>query len=240
MKKIIVTTSWDDGHKLDIKLAKLLKKYNIKGTFYVAPKNREFRKEVLLSDEEIIQLSDDFEIGAHTMTHSRLTKVGKEEAFVEIIDSKKHLERLLKKEVKSFCYPGGNYNNEIKEMVRKAGFIGARTVRQMVTKFPKNNFESHTTLQALPQNLNLLSRYAIIYDLKIISCLFNRNWDEIAKKSFDYVKKNRMIFHLWGHSWEINNNNDWNKLEEVFEYISNRPDVKYLTNSEMIEVARNE
>jgi hypothetical protein len=34
---IYVTTSWDDGHKLDMKLAVLLKKYGIKGTFYICP-----------------------------------------------------------------------------------------------------------------------------------------------------------------------------------------------------------
>jgi peptidoglycan/xylan/chitin deacetylase (PgdA/CDA1 family) len=50
-KQIMVTTTWDDSHILDFKLAKLLKKYGIKGTFYISPKNREFREEELLSDE---------------------------------------------------------------------------------------------------------------------------------------------------------------------------------------------
>ncbi len=59
-KQEIVTTSWDDGHKLDLKLIKILNKYNIKGTFYVAPKNREFNKKDLLSDEEIIEINEDF------------------------------------------------------------------------------------------------------------------------------------------------------------------------------------
>ena len=49
MKKTIVTTSWDDGHKLDLKLAALLKKYNIKGTFYISPHDNEFSKNELLS-----------------------------------------------------------------------------------------------------------------------------------------------------------------------------------------------
>src|SRR3989344_6448243 len=69
MKKVIVTTSWDDGHKLDLKVASILKKYSIKGTFYICPEDRELRKSELLSDREIVMLSKDFEIGAHTMTH---------------------------------------------------------------------------------------------------------------------------------------------------------------------------
>ena len=60
-------------------LAKLLKKYGIKGTFYISPKNREFSENDLLSDREIVKLSKDFEIGAHTMTHPILTKINKKD-----------------------------------------------------------------------------------------------------------------------------------------------------------------
>ena len=41
MKKIIITTSWDDGHRLDLKLKNLLLKYNIPATFYVPISNKE-------------------------------------------------------------------------------------------------------------------------------------------------------------------------------------------------------
>ena len=39
----IITTSWDDGHPLDFKLAELLNKYNLKGTFYIPRSNAEHR-----------------------------------------------------------------------------------------------------------------------------------------------------------------------------------------------------
>ena len=97
-KKIkIITTSWDDGHKLDLKLAKILQKYNIKGTFCISPNNREWNKKDLLSDKEIKQLSQDFEIGAHTMTHPLLTKISERDAIQEIRDSKIFLEKLIRK-----------------------------------------------------------------------------------------------------------------------------------------------
>ena len=47
----IVTTSWDDGHKLDLKLAKLLKKYGVPATFYIAPNNRQWDKKDLLTKD---------------------------------------------------------------------------------------------------------------------------------------------------------------------------------------------
>ena len=30
-----ITTSWDDGHPLDLRVAELLAKYGLQGTFYV-------------------------------------------------------------------------------------------------------------------------------------------------------------------------------------------------------------
>ena len=96
MKKIIVTTSWDDGHKLDLKLAKLLKQYGIKGTFYVSPKSREIVKSNRLSDMDIKSLHQDFEIGAHTMTHINLGESDNKKAIREIRASKKYLEKILK------------------------------------------------------------------------------------------------------------------------------------------------
>jgi len=36
MKKVIVTTSWDDGHLLDLRLAQLLQDAGLKGTFYIS------------------------------------------------------------------------------------------------------------------------------------------------------------------------------------------------------------
>ena len=236
-KQVIITTSWDDGHKLDLKLANLLKNYNIKGTFYISPQNREFKKQDLLTDKEIIELSKDFEIGAHTMTHLRLTKVS-EEAFKEIIESKKYLENLTKKKIECFCYPGGKYNNEIKELVKKAGFVYARTMRRFIFNFPKHLLSSGTTLEAYRNSLITLP----IDSIKIlrfskfnpIEFFKNLNWEHLAKKMFDYIMKNGEVYHLWGHSWVIEKCNSWDKLERVLDYISKKKDVKYLTNFEIV------
>jgi peptidoglycan/xylan/chitin deacetylase (PgdA/CDA1 family) len=41
MDKAVVTTSWDDGHPLDLKLAELLKKYDVPATLYMPMDNPE-------------------------------------------------------------------------------------------------------------------------------------------------------------------------------------------------------
>ncbi len=41
MDRVIITTSWDDGHPLDLKLAELLQRYAIPATFYIPIDNIE-------------------------------------------------------------------------------------------------------------------------------------------------------------------------------------------------------
>ncbi len=236
-KQVIVTTSWDDGHILDLKLAKLLKKYGIKATFYIPPKNREILKKDLLSDDNIKSLSNDFEIGSHTMTHPRLTDVSKKEALKEIVESKKYLEDLIGKKINLFCYPGGEYNHEIKNLVKKAGFLGARTTKQMITCDPKDLFEIGTTIHDFPLSPRVVAgriKHAIKNNIRLAPMLLTRDWARMAINTFDYVNKNGGIWHLWGHSWMVEKYKDWDKLEKVLSYVSRKNRVKYLTNSKTI------
>jgi len=241
-KQIIVTTSWDDGHKLDLKLTKLLKKYGIRGTFYVSPKNREFRKEDLLSDNEIIKINRDFEVGAHTMTHPRLTKISEREAFNEIIDSKKYLENLIGEEVRCFCYPGGKYNRNIIELVGKADFYYSRTMEKFKLNLTKNFLLSGTTLEAHRNSLLTLPldylKILAFSRFNLIEFFKNLHWEYLAKKIFDYVEKNGGVYHLWGHSWVIEKSNDWKKIDQVLSYISKKKNVDYCTNFETLRIIR--
>ena len=104
-KEIIVTISWDDGRKRDFRFVLLLKKYNLKCTFYISPKNREWEKAELMSEDEIKKISEDFEIGAHSMTHPILTKLGEEDAYKEIYESRIYLENIIKNEENVLLFP---------------------------------------------------------------------------------------------------------------------------------------
>lgn len=235
-KQVIVTTSWDDGHKLDLKLAKLLKKYGIKGTFYIAPSNREWDEKDLLSNSEIKHLSQDFEIGAHTLTHPAMTKINYDEAEQEVLESKEYLEKLTGKRIVSFCYPRGKHNPAIQEMIQQAGFTSARTVERHSFTFPDNRFVCDTTIHTYKHYSDIfkIARFSRWNPLVFME---NMNWECLAKRMFDRVMEKGGLYHLWGHSWEIDKNKDWNRLKNVFLYIGGRSGVRYLENKEVIEVA---
>jgi peptidoglycan/xylan/chitin deacetylase (PgdA/CDA1 family) len=85
-------------------------------------------------------LSLGFEIGAHTLTHAKLTAIPKAAAKNEIAGSKKKLEDLFGVPVKHFAYPYGVYNNRIAELVREAGFETACTCDPGVVRYDVDPF----------------------------------------------------------------------------------------------------
>ena len=66
-------------------------------------------------------------IGAHTRTHPWLTRIPLEEAKEEIRSSKLALEDLFGIPIRHFCYPYGDWNRPVRDLVEAAGFETACT-----------------------------------------------------------------------------------------------------------------
>jgi peptidoglycan/xylan/chitin deacetylase (PgdA/CDA1 family) len=72
-------------------------------------------------------LSMGHEIGAHTLTHPKLSNIHLSLAREEVNSSKKKLEDLFGIAVKHFAYPYGDYNDEVVRLVQEAGLTTACT-----------------------------------------------------------------------------------------------------------------
>jgi len=219
MKKI-VTTSWDDGHKLDLKLADLLQKYSIPATFYVSPADREFSQKDLLSEQEIQSLSENFEIGGHTLHHPNLAQVSLDYAIDDIKAGKEILESIVGKKLKAFAYPYGAYTEQVQKTMHDLGFVVARTTKRF-------SIAPSSEKSALPTTVHVYTHMSDIMQLMRYRTI---KWQKLARYFFDQVMESGGIFHLWGHSWEVEKNNEWRNLEEILQYISNMKDVEYIRN----------
>lgn len=69
------------------------------------------------------------EIGSHSTSHPILPLVSDEELRHEIDQSRSLLEAQIDHEVRSFCYPNGDYDERVSACVRKAGYELAVTTR---------------------------------------------------------------------------------------------------------------
>jgi hypothetical protein len=215
-RQAIVTTSWDDGDPKDGRLAELLCEFDIQGTF-----------------------AERFEVGAHTVTHPELTALDGAELEREIGQSKSMLQDVLGKEVPMFCYPRGLHNRQVRRAVMEAGFRGARTTAQFRVRVDSDPWRLPVTLQAFPHSLGVRVRHGLrSRNFRGLGNLFRlgarRSWVDLACAFFERVVHAGGVWHLWGHSWEIDRYGVWSDLRTVLARVARRPGVRYLTNGQLV------
>ena len=218
-KKKAFTISYDDGVLQDIRLLELCHKYGIKGTFninygvmgYETPPGWPMSIS-RVKKEDIKNTYEGQEIGGHCLYHSDLTSLGSPAAMYEILEDKRGLEEIAGKPLEMFAYPFGLYNEEVKGMLKTAGYKGARTV-------------TSTHSFALPNDPLVLDPTCHHNDEKLM---------ELAK---DFIEKPAMrssLFYVWGHAYEFDKDDNWQMMEEFLSYMGNHEDVWYATNGEIL------
>ncbi len=234
MDTVYVTTSWDDGHQLDVKLASELAAHGMTGTFYVSPRCRELQKSKRLAAGAMVELADHFEVGGHTLTHPHLSAIEDSAALREITDGRDAVEDVIGRQITSFCYPYGDFSEQHPDMVRAAGFTSARTVERFCTGLPDNLFRMGTAMHGYH---HLVDGPQILRRTRSPRHAFAmwRNWETLGRQVLDEVCATGGIFHLWGHSWEIDDNDDWGRLRRMLQDISER-DIVFLTNGDLAEM----
>ena len=239
MEKVrIVTTSWDDGDYADLKLAEILRARGIKGTFYVPIK---YRQRPLGHSELRALASEGFEIGAHGYSHKHLWGLPPRELAREVGPCKRILEDVVGKKVEMFCYPRGRYDANTVRALQNSGYRGARTVRMLATRPTFNPFEIPTTLQVFPHSpFTYIKNVARTRTLESWQSCFSHmpcfgSWVELGKRLFDVVLKEGGIWHLYGHSWEIERLALWGGLRELLDHICRRESVSYIPNGALLQ-----
>ena len=134
-KTVVLTI--DDGYVDNATIARpLLERVGLPATLFLISSSRheeDRRTDAALAGRPLIDpararelLGERFEIGAHTRTHADLTAITVDAAWEEIAGSRQDLERDVKAPVPAFAYPYGAANPEVRELVEKAGYLGAR------------------------------------------------------------------------------------------------------------------
>jgi peptidoglycan/xylan/chitin deacetylase (PgdA/CDA1 family) len=253
MKDFYFTTSWDDGSVNDLRLLKLLKRFDIKGTFFI-PQNfnnndAKYSSYIRrLTAEEIKTISLTQEIGAHSLSHRILTELSDEEIIKEVSESRVFLEEITGKKINIFSFPGGIFNEKIIDTVKNIGYIGARTAQLLNFKISSQAFLFGVSVQCNPfpfrktnaekYNWRRLLDPMRTYDYKLLSFipLIPRlySWQSFARAFFKYSMNSGNYFHLVGHSWELEKYGMWDELESFLKFVkSQKKEIKFVTNSEV-------
>lgn len=134
-----VAITFDDGFSDQLRAFDLLKKYNMKATFYIitggelsnwcigADRKNFSCGDSYMSWSEITNLKNSglIEIGSHTLDHLSLPNQTLAVQRDQIIKSKKIIEDKLGIQITSFAYPYGRLNDTVANIVKEAGYTNA-------------------------------------------------------------------------------------------------------------------
>ncbi len=129
-----VVLTFDDGYRGQVDNAlPVMRRHGWPGVLYMCIAN--FRPATGLTDKDVrTLLRADWELGAHTFSHSDLRTLGAPELRHEVGGSRTWLERRFGVRVNSFAYPAGMYNAAALQAVRRGHFHTAVTVAPGLAK----------------------------------------------------------------------------------------------------------
>lgn len=207
------TMSFDDGLKSDRPMVELCKKYGLKATFNICSGN--FGKGDCVDEDEAVELYDNeyCEVASHGYEHRCLGKIPVPDAMMDVVQDRIKLEQMFGKLVHGHIYPYGNYTDDVKTMVRLAGFEYCRTAVDCQSfLLPKDWYEWNPTSHiGVPAAQELLDKFLA----------YNESYYE------------GVVFYVWAHTYEFKNFFPWERVEEFCKKISGHDDIWYATNLEI-------
>lgn len=222
-----VTFSYDDGVTQDKRLIKMLNKYDLKCTFNInsgtlGSAGLLNRMNVTVSHvkprpDEVRAIYEGHEIAVHTLTHPNLRVLPDEEIIRQVEEDRIALSELAGYEVVGMAYPGGTgcFDAHVADLIRSN--TGVKYSRTTTSTY---NFDT-------PQK-DLLAFDPTVYHME---------WDkmfDLAEKFIEMKPDSPKVFYIWGHAYEFDIFDDWDKFDRFLALIANHDDIFYGTNKEIL------
>ena len=210
----LFTTSWDDGHPLDERIADTLEEFGFVGTFYAStgPQGRR-----LISDNALARIGRNHELGVHGRTHTVFPELSRQALAGEIHWAVEELSR-FGNVGHLVAPPRGKIDGATRRFIGRLGFavrtgaiIGAAAVRG-------NSLEP--TFQLYPHVRKTIIR----------NCLYRRRIPtvtillELAREDDLRERSRRLLLaaarhqryvHMWGHAAEVERLDLWKALRGI-------------------------
>lgn len=216
------TLSYDDGVKQDVRLIEIMKRYGIKGAFNINSgrfSDRTFEGWMMPYDEMRAAYDcENVEIAVHSYTHPTMTEMPTYLNVYEIVKDREFIEQNFGKITRGMAYPNGLVNAAMARTAAECGIAYARTIKSTRT------FD-------IPTDWLLLDPTCHHNDEKLF---------ELADKFVNDAprRQNEMpswLFYVWGHSYEFDNDGNWDRIEKLLSLVGGRDDVWYATNIEIYD-----
>ncbi len=217
-----LTFSYDDASRADIRLVEIFNKHGLKGTFNVNTgllKGLNPEKYLSLDEAKELYLSGGHEMAVHAEFHAYLEQLPPILALREVLKDREEIEKATGIITRGMAYPFGTYNDDVVEVLKSAGIVYSRVV-SVTEKFdiPSDWLRlAGTCHHNNPQLMEMAEKF------------INKHPDT------NYYQKAPWLFYVWGHSFEFDNNDNWNVIEEFAGVTGGKDDIWYATNIDIYE-----
>lgn len=227
-----VTFSYDDGRRQDIRFVDVLNRHQIKGTFNVNSGlwgNDENNKRLCPAEIKKHVLDAGHEVAVHGYHHIAPGLVRPTVGIKDVLEDRLAMEKEFGIIIRGMAYPDTGitrFHNEttkeiVKTYLKDLGIVYARTLGGDNDKFdlPEDFLEwTPSVYHNNPQIFEYIDKFL----------------------GFDFEKMSAMratpkLFYMWGHSYEFDNDDNWEHLEQICEKLAHKEDVWYATNIEIYE-----
>ena len=228
-----VTLSYDDGDVYDVKISEILEKYGMKCTFNIVSRQlRENGYNLRMSHEDIKKhiLDKGHEVAVHGAQHRA---EGKQRAIVgirDVLDCRMDLEAAFDTIIRGMAYP----DSGIREFT--SGSADYPTVKQYLTDLDiayARTVGNDNNSFALPTDWHAWMPTAHYKNPQIFEYIEEFNAISDSDKVYG-ARRYPRLFYMWGHGFELEGHNDWDRFEEFLKMMSGKADIAYLTNKEAL------
>lgn len=224
-----LTFSYDDGVVQDQRLAEIFDKYGMKATFNL---NCEGTRKYSHTKEQIHKyfLSKGHEVAVHGAFHRANGNIRPIEGIREVLDCRLELEEKCGQIIRGMAYPGtgitlmdgfGSYE-QIKNYLTELGIVYARTLGGDNDSF------------LLPRDFHAWMPSAHHTNPKMMEYI-----DKFLKLDLSiniyHERRGPRLLYIWGHSYEFDNNRNWELMEEICQKLAHNDEIWYATNIEIYD-----
>lgn len=219
------TMSYDDGCAYDLRFADRITKAGLFATFNLCSK----RLSATLSDEDIKShiIDKGHEIAVHGAIHRAEGGLRPIEGIREVLDCRLDLEKRFDMIVRGMAYPdfgitsfhnGASYE-AVKQYLEELDIQYSRTLSGDNNSFRLPDDWHRWMPTAHHQNPQLFAWLDEFVSMNVNSLYVTLRFPR--------------LFYLWGHSYEFNDNDNWDRLDEICDKISGKDDIWYATNMDI-------
>ncbi len=139
-----------------------------------------YRPFVHMNEKQIREVAElGFEVGSHSCSHRDLTRLDDAALSAELVNSKRRLEDIIGKEVRTFSFPFGRHNREIVSASREAGYkllfgLGSSVEAGVIPRMPVYRFDGAASVRRkLARNKLEIMKGDLIHSFAYLSAMLS-------------------------------------------------------------------